>query len=305
MSSAGVRAGGRFLVGVARGSGPRRSVAQGPFRAGSSAGGPPRTAGTSPDIAVGDRRSAVPGLAITASGRERRIRRRHIAAGDMLASVQSNVRSELPGSMVTIARGDIRATSACRRLRTRPGGGGSSAPLPGRPARSRRGRTGAAGAGSRVPSGNEPRSSRPYAACRTRVRLRWSTVSSARPKPGTAATGPRRRRGPREDPGRPPRDRVRGGRHGRSGPGRSNPPRPAESGPASRRHHPPAGPWSGSMSGGSSTVAGSQTALIRGRIRACTGLSEAQWRPDPVRPARTPVMPGRPGRTPPRRPSPA
>ena len=37
--------------------------------------------------------------------------------------------------------------------------------------------------GTRLPSGNTPRSRRPYVAIRRRVRFRWSTVSSGRPKP--------------------------------------------------------------------------------------------------------------------------
>ena len=61
--------------------------------------------------------------------------------------------------------------------------------------------------------------------------------SRARP-----ASGPRRRPAPRADPGRPPRGRARGDRHGRSGPGPSSRrPRVARR-RAPRRHHPPVGP---------------------------------------------------------------
>ena len=60
--------------------------------------------------------------------------------------------------------------------------------------------------------------------------------------PDPLANAPRRRPARPEDPGRSPRDRVRGDRHGRSGPGRSNQLPRAARRPAFRRHHPPAGP---------------------------------------------------------------
>ena len=52
----------------------------------------------------------------------------------------------------------------------------------GRRARRRPGRSAAAGAARGRRPGSVPRSSSPYAAARTRARLRWSTVSSGRPK---------------------------------------------------------------------------------------------------------------------------
>ena len=95
----------------------------------------------------------------------------------------------------------------------------------GRPARRRRDRT--ERQPGRLPSGSHPRSSRPYAAARTRARLRWSTVSSGRPK----SRPPRQRTSMIASlaggPGRPLRGRSRSGRHGRSGPG----------GPAGRQEH--------------------------------------------------------------------
>ena len=60
------------------------------------------------------------------------------------------------------------------------------------------------------------------------------------------AIAPRRRLTPQEDPGRSPRDRVRGDRHGRSGPGRSNQLPRVATRRVLRRHHPPAGPPSAS-----------------------------------------------------------
>ena len=141
-----------------------------------------------------------------------------------------------------------RAGRGCRSER-RPVVADPRLPSPGRPARPRRGRSGAAGAGWGCRRAVDARSSRPYAACRTRARLRWSTVSSARPKPAGAPPADL------DDDER--RRRARVDRHevelvaadmdvpGQDGPARR---RRAGSGPAPRRRHPPAGPWSGSAS---------------------------------------------------------
>ena len=135
-----------------------------------------------------------------------------------------------------------------RTLRTPPGGGGPSAPLPGRPARRRRGRTAAGrrGIAHAVRQRRRGRAGR-RSPCRTRVRLRWSTVSSGSPKP-------------RDD-----RQRTSTTTSAAGGPGstatRSSSWRPtwtfrarmvqpavdqADQDQRSRRRHPPAGPRSGS-----------------------------------------------------------
>ena len=122
---------------------------------------------------------------------------------------------------------------ACRWCRSRPPGSTAT----------RSNRSGSRGTGE--PSGSVPRSSRPYAAARTRTRLRWSTVSSAQTEVAAGAPADLDdRRAPRVDPGRPPRGRSRGGRHGRSGPGRSSRRPSVDPRRASRRHRPPAGPRS-------------------------------------------------------------
>ena len=150
--------------------------------------------------------------------------------------------------------------------------------------------------GTAAPSGSDPRSSSPYAAARTRPACDGRPSPRAGRSRDSRASEPRRRRAPPADPGRPPRGRARGDRHGRSGPGRSSQLREARRDERLRRHHPPAGRRSPGSPGRSAMPASSQPAAYRRLIGRGRGL-----RPAPS----TPATPGPAHRASRRRPSPA